>query len=195
MHLALSSASNQALWILMDSEGQLVDSRSSIVDDQSLMSTQLGTLLDDLLLSNSLSLNKIHNLGVVVGPGAFTGLRMGVSFSEGLCLAQEIKKIPISSFNLVGKVYVMPLRHTKAPLMTPQDYVTEGFESLLIKSPTEFEAILNIPVGVAHRGFLNSHPWPSSEELAKAFRESPKNPVEKFEITYGLTPKIFGVRS
>jgi hypothetical protein len=194
MHLALSTVSSQALWVLLGDDGELIDFRSKISGDQSQMSTEIGALLDDLLLSQGITRHQIQSIGVVVGPGAFTGLRMGVSFVEGFCLAHRIAKIPIATFDLVRKAFVFPLRHLKAPEMTPQDYVHEGFESLLIKDAHTFEVVREVPAGVSHRGYLGSYPWPSSHDLQEAFRLSQSKRAEKLEIVYGLDPKIFGVR-
>jgi len=158
------------------------------------MSNQLGTLLDDLLISNQAALGLIKELGVVVGPGAFTGLRMGVSFAEGLCMVQGIQKISIPSFSLVNHPFIFPLRHTKAPHLSVEQYVAEGFESLLLKDAKTFEVVTHVPASIENRGFKGSYPWPSPQDLALAFKLSLDNKVNRFEIEYGLDPKIFGKR-
>ena len=36
-----------------------------------------------------------------IGPGSFTGLRIGVSFAKGLCMANKIPLIPLKSFDIM----------------------------------------------------------------------------------------------
>jgi hypothetical protein len=194
MYLALATASQQALWVLLGKDSEVLDFRSSLQEDQIQMSTQLGNLLDDLLISNRINLDSIEGLGVVVGPGAFTGLRMGVSFAEGLCMAQSIPKLAIPSFFLVNRPFIFPLRHTKAPDLSVEQYIAEGFESLLLKDSKTFEVVTIVPPSIEHRGFKGSYPWPSPQDLASAFKLSANNKVVRFEIEYGLDPKIFGQR-
>lgn len=63
--------------------------------------------IDKLLDKNQLSIADNHEYGVVVGPGSFTGLRIGVALVKGLCAGDErCKVVALSSLDLLAYEYV-----------------------------------------------------------------------------------------
>ena len=42
----------------------------------------------------------INAIGVVVGPGSFTGIRMGIAYAKGLAIGLNVPVVPISAFEL-----------------------------------------------------------------------------------------------
>jgi len=59
-------------------------------------------LIEKVLNQAEVDKNKIEALIIDVGPGRFTGLRVGVSTVVGLALALEIPTIPISSLEILA---------------------------------------------------------------------------------------------
>jgi len=53
--------------------------------------------IDFLLSSNAIAVSDVGHAVVAVGPGSFTGLRIGISFLKGLCFGRAIKVLPVSS--------------------------------------------------------------------------------------------------
>ena len=39
-------------------------------------------------------------IGIVVGPGSFTGIRLGIAYAKGLALGLNIPVVPINAFEL-----------------------------------------------------------------------------------------------
>ena len=58
---------------------------------------RLPGLVDEILSGASTVLQDISRIAVVIGPGSFTGIRIGVSFARGLALALDIPAIGITS--------------------------------------------------------------------------------------------------
>lgn len=62
----------------------------------------LSRIVDDLTSVSSVPLSKLDLLAVTVGPGAFTGLRVGIGFVKGLASALNIPVVPLSSLEVVA---------------------------------------------------------------------------------------------
>ena len=54
-------------------------------------------MINDICQENNIALTEIDYLAVTVGPGSFTGVRLGVSVICGLAYGLSIKVIPVSS--------------------------------------------------------------------------------------------------
>ena len=74
-------------------------------------SQTLLPMVDALLQGGALTMEDIDRVAVAVGPGSFTGVRIGVATAKGLAFAQEIPCTPVST--LLGMAYgyaALPLR-------------------------------------------------------------------------------------
>jgi tRNA threonylcarbamoyl adenosine modification protein YeaZ len=59
--------------------------------------------IDLLLNKHNLDIADIENLAVVVGPGSFTGIRIGVALAKGLSAGNKnIKLYPLSAFDVMA---------------------------------------------------------------------------------------------
>ncbi len=55
---------------------------------------------EKFLSENGVSWNDINAIGVVVGPGSFTGIRLGIAYTKGIAMGLNIPVIPINAFEL-----------------------------------------------------------------------------------------------
>jgi tRNA threonylcarbamoyladenosine biosynthesis protein TsaB len=74
-------------------------------------SDRLHSLIEELFTQTRRAFAELSAVGVGIGPGSYTGLRIGLSSAKGLCYALEIPLIGISSLEV--------LFHTQKRLESP----------------------------------------------------------------------------
>lgn len=78
------------------------------------LSEKLLSKIDGLLSKNKISINDIEKIYVGIGPGSFTGIRIGVTIAKTLAFCKNIPIIPISSLELLATTntetdYIVPV--------------------------------------------------------------------------------------
>ncbi len=63
---------------------------------------ELSTALTGLLSRSGISIDMIQAVGVAVGPGSFTSLRVGLSLVKGIALARNIPLIGINTLDILA---------------------------------------------------------------------------------------------
>ena len=100
--LAISTATKKA-YIALSYNGKNFYSE---VDADCRQSENIMKEIDDILEKNKISFHDVGNIAVVVGPGSFTGERIGVALVKGLCAGDPSHKIiPISTLDLMANIY------------------------------------------------------------------------------------------
>lgn len=110
---------------------------------------RLMGLLEELLEDNQTRWADLDAIGVCIGPGNFTGIRISVSAARGLALGLGIPAVGVSMFDTTarlarraktqipapqGKVYVFDADTITDPIMTSSD------EEALIATSTDYPA-------------------------------------------------------
>jgi tRNA threonylcarbamoyladenosine biosynthesis protein TsaB len=67
-------------------------------------SSQLTTFIEEVVKEAGLVFSQLDAVAVSMGPGSYTGLRIGVSASKGLCYALEIPLIAVDSLYVLANV-------------------------------------------------------------------------------------------
>ena len=80
-------------------------------------SARLLPVIDSILKENNLSVDVIDMFGVVIGPGSFTGLRVGLATIKGLAWANQKPMVGISSLEVLAH----NLRNTRKPIIPMLD--------------------------------------------------------------------------
>jgi len=62
----------------------------------------LHTTIRGLLQTNNIDIKKLNAIGVSLGPGSYTGIRVGLAAAKGLCYALNIPLIPFNSLELIA---------------------------------------------------------------------------------------------
>jgi tRNA threonylcarbamoyladenosine biosynthesis protein TsaB len=63
----------------------------------------LTTFIDDILKENDLKPSDLDGVAISMGPGSYTGLRIGVSTAKGLCFGSNIPLIAINTLQAMTK--------------------------------------------------------------------------------------------
>lgn len=70
------------------------------------LSSYIFQVIDDLISAANITPDDIKKVYSVVGPGSFTGIRIGVTISKTFAWAKKIKCIPISSLEVLASTSV-----------------------------------------------------------------------------------------
>ena len=87
--------------VSLSKEGKLL-SNFDIEDNKYRHSELLTTFIKDILNQNKYSVKDLSAVAVGIGPGSFTGLRIGFSVAKGLCYPHKIGLIGISSLKILA---------------------------------------------------------------------------------------------
>ncbi len=63
-------------------------------------SVALPDAVMNFMQDNNVKMSDLTAIGVVVGPGSFTGIRMGIAYAKGLGIGLNIPVIPVNAFEL-----------------------------------------------------------------------------------------------
>ena len=103
MILALNTAFMTANIGLILNNGERVE---STIDAKSKHSENVLKTVDELLNQCNEKIQNVDEIAVVVGPGSFTGIRIGVALAKGFgSVNDNLKLLPISSLELMAYIY------------------------------------------------------------------------------------------
>ena len=88
--------------IALSKEDRFVDDRTNSIQNDH--AAWLHTAIDELLTKNNCSTRDLDAIAVTIGPGSYTGLRVGLSTAKGLCYALQRPLITVSSLQLLASV-------------------------------------------------------------------------------------------
>ena len=91
--------------VCLSSKGNLVTS-FDLEDEDYRHSELLTSSIQNILSENNLDVSGLSAVSVGIGPGSFTGLRIGFSVAKGLCYPHNIDLIGISSLKIIANSVV-----------------------------------------------------------------------------------------
>ena len=91
--------------VCLSSKGNLVTS-FDLEDEDYKHSELLTSSIQNILSENNLDVSGLSAVSVGIGPGSFTGLRIGISVAKGLCYPHNIDLIGISSLKIIANSVV-----------------------------------------------------------------------------------------
>ena len=75
----------------------------------------LMPMIESVLSEVGLKANQLDAIGVAIGPGSFTGLRIGFATTQGLAFGLDIPVIPVSSLQVMVATYMRKTAHAQCP--------------------------------------------------------------------------------
>ena len=85
-------------------DGELVSLRESAEGRDH--AKHVGVFVDELLRETGIAPDELNAVAVGMGPGSYTGLRIGVSFAKGLCYGLQIPLVAIGSLDALAEVAI-----------------------------------------------------------------------------------------
>jgi tRNA threonylcarbamoyladenosine biosynthesis protein TsaB len=83
-----------------------LQSERSLIESH-IHSEKLLTLIQELCDEQKMKLSQLDGVAISIGPGSFTGLRIGLSTAKGLCFALEKPLIAVPTFLSIAKSAVL----------------------------------------------------------------------------------------
>tara|TARA_B100000959_G_C14713950_1_gene514072 strand:+ start:146 stop:751 length:606 start_codon:yes stop_codon:yes gene_type:complete len=106
-------------------------------------SSALPLYIDEILKKNSISINDMDYIATTIGPGTFTGIRVGLSFSQGLAYSLKIPITPINTIEVlnnqvkIDKEYIVGMHSHK-------DFIICKYFNKINKNSIKLEKIGNL---------------------------------------------------
>ena len=102
---------NHKIIIGLLKDNKLIDSVNFINDNN--LSEKLLPSIKEILDKNNINKKELNKIFISVGPGSFTGIRIGVTVAKTIAWALKIKIIPISSLEVMASTsdseYICPI--------------------------------------------------------------------------------------
>ncbi len=112
--LAVDTSQSQGQMVLFDSETVMLDFHWEKAKSHSEMVTEA---LLEVIQQTGVKLRQIEKLACVVGPGSFTGIRVGVNFAKSLAYSINCPMFSLNSLDLLA----LNALDSKQPILTALD--------------------------------------------------------------------------
>ncbi|RYZ08933.1 MAG: tRNA (adenosine(37)-N6)-threonylcarbamoyltransferase complex dimerization subunit type 1 TsaB [Myxococcales bacterium] len=113
--LGIETSTSQAGVALLEGGGKLVLERASARPKQS--AERLLPLIAALLAEAGWPASSLDRIGVSIGPGSFTGLRVGIACAQGLSLGLGIPLVGVTSLRAMARAVPETLPGLRVPVL------------------------------------------------------------------------------
>ena len=135
--------------VSLSSKGELV-SNFDVEDDKFRHSELLTSSIQDILTENNFYVKDLNAISIGVGPGSFTGLRIGFSVAKGLCYPHKIKFIGIPTLKILANSVELKSENIISLINDKGDYF------YLAKYNTDLEEIISPRIELIDENYLNN---------------------------------------
>ncbi len=150
--------------------------------------TQLASALSDLMKRCDVTMDKIQALGVAIGPGSFTSLRVGLSLVKGIAFARNIPVIGIPTLDVIASaqpldkkplISVLQAGRTRLAYSVYQSNKKQWQADGQIRSGTVDELLSQIEESTLVAGELTSEQRKKISKHKKVLLASPANCIKR----------------
>lgn len=106
MKILTIDTATKILYVNVSSDGKTLAARGFAYDSTHL--PHIIPAIDEILCLSGLNLDAIDFFAASIGPGSFTGLRVGVATIQGLALTKEKKCLAVNTLDACAEVYRQP---------------------------------------------------------------------------------------
>ncbi len=110
-------------------------------------SSKITVAIQDLMRASSIKLTQLKAIAVNVGPGSYTGLRLGLTVAKGLCFALKMPLINTSTFEYLTELSVLEFPYIDTHVVLVDARRSDAFCSIYNKTkgflPTPEFATIN----------------------------------------------------
>lgn len=157
--------------------GAVVKSQKETFDEK--RSEKLWSAMDGLLCDGGLTVRNVDLFGVCVGPGGFTGLRVGLAAAKGLAVAGGKPMVGVTSLeaaaaSCAGALPVVALVNAYKREVYSQLFSFDGERGLVAENEplvSTFQVALNRVKHVAKLMFVGNAAIENDEEIKRLARE------------------------
>jgi tRNA threonylcarbamoyladenosine biosynthesis protein TsaB len=103
--------------VALHQNGQLMATQQSLTPQST--ASQLAVLIDSLFKNSNISIKLLKAVAVSAGPGSYTGLRIGVATAKGICYANSIPLLSISTLELMAHTIIASRNSESNALLCP----------------------------------------------------------------------------
>ena len=86
------NTSNNGIDLVLDNKTAHIDAEKQAI--------ALPTAVENFLQESGATWQDLTAIGIVTGPGSFTGIRLGIAYAKGLSIGLNIPVVPITAFEL-----------------------------------------------------------------------------------------------
>ncbi|MBL8091387.1 MAG: tRNA (adenosine(37)-N6)-threonylcarbamoyltransferase complex dimerization subunit type 1 TsaB [Anaerolineales bacterium] len=150
--------------------------------------SQLASALSDLMKRCNVTMDKVEVLGVAIGPGSFTSLRVGLSLVKGIAFARNIPVVGIPTLDVIASaqpldkkplISVLQAGRTRLAFGLYQSDKKQWQAQGKIRSGSVDELLSQIEESTIIAGELTSEQRKKISKHKKALLASPANCVKR----------------
>ena len=87
-------------YIVLGEDKKIIESKEILSNEKNYHSAYLISMIAEILKRNNKTPEDVKVIGVNIGPGSFTGIRLGIAYAKGLAMGLNVPVVPVNAFEL-----------------------------------------------------------------------------------------------